>query len=298
MPRLHPMKRGLGTVLDTELGKASTIVWMPMRRASNSRGEMKSGRGSISQHVRFSCVEFWMLPSIRESFRGSRHSRYLARGAPFRHGLNLPPAPTRSRARSLAQLEAWIRYIGIDLKAAMSMPRSSRIAPGAGRARRRGSTLESTSAASRSRSAPPWAPRRARRSGRGGRTMRAGPRRAHASSRHGAFAPRRATALPSSARASPARSTRVLRSPMTEHAITASVDGSVRSSGATPASRSASTPPAARPPTTTPSTACASSSGPGSEMGCRDAPKRRCRRVAATPHPIVRAPRMSPAPRR
>ena len=281
MPRLHTMKRGLGTVLDTELGKASTIVWMPMRRASNSRVEMKSGRGSISQHVRFSCVEFWMLPSIQESFRGSRHSRYLARGAPVRHGLNLPPAPTRSRARSLAQLEAWIRYIGIDLKAAMSMPRSSRIAPGAGRARRRGSTLESTSAASRSRSAPPWAPRRA-----------------HASSRHGAFGPRRATALPSSAGASPARSTRVLRSPMTEHAITASVDGSVRSSGATPASRSASAPPAARPPTTTPSTACASSSGPGSEMGCRDAPKRRGRRVAATPHPFVRAPRMSPAPRR
>ena len=69
-----------------------------------------------------------VFPSIQESFRGSRRSRYLARGSPFRHGLNPPPAPARSPARSLAQLEAWIRYMGIDLKAAMSMPRSSRIA--------------------------------------------------------------------------------------------------------------------------------------------------------------------------
>ena len=32
------------------------------------------------------------------------------------------------RERSLAQLASWIRYIGIDLKAATSMPRSSTIA--------------------------------------------------------------------------------------------------------------------------------------------------------------------------
>ena len=64
---------------------------------------------------------------IPENFRGSRRSRDLARGSPFRHGLNPPPAATRSPARSLTQLEAWIRYIGIDLKAALSMPRSSRI---------------------------------------------------------------------------------------------------------------------------------------------------------------------------
>ena len=69
-----------------------------------------------------------MFPLIPGNFRVSRRSRYLARGSPFRHGLNPPPAPIRSRARSLAQIEAWIRYIGIDLKAAMSMPRSSRIA--------------------------------------------------------------------------------------------------------------------------------------------------------------------------
>ena len=66
------------------------------------------GGGAISQHARFSCVEFWMFPSIPGHFRGSRRSRYLARGSPFRHGLNPPPAPTRFPARSLAQLEAWI----------------------------------------------------------------------------------------------------------------------------------------------------------------------------------------------
>ena len=81
------------------------------------------GGGAISQHARFSCVEFWMFPSIPGNFRGSRRSRYLARGSPFRHGLNPPPVPPRPLSRSLAQLEAWIRYIGIDLNAAMSMPR-------------------------------------------------------------------------------------------------------------------------------------------------------------------------------
>ena len=47
-----------------------------------------------------------------------------------------------------------------------------------------------------------------------------------------------------------------------------------------------------------PRTPSGSSSGSGSERGCRDGPKRRGRRVAATPHPTPRAPRMSPAPRR
>ena len=103
-------------------------------RTSRARSRLRGGGcrppggGAISQHARFWCVEFWMFPSIQGYFRGSRRSRYLARGSPFRHGLNPPPAATRSPTRSLTQLEAWIRYIAIDLKAALSMPRSSRIA--------------------------------------------------------------------------------------------------------------------------------------------------------------------------
>ena len=49
-----------------------------------------------------------VFPSIPGNFLGSRRSRYLVRGSPFRHGLNPLPAPTRFLARSLAQLEEWI----------------------------------------------------------------------------------------------------------------------------------------------------------------------------------------------
>ena len=56
------------------------------------------------------------VPLDSGKFPGSRRSRYLARGSPFRHGLNPPPAATRSPTRSLTQLEAWIRYIAIDFQ--------------------------------------------------------------------------------------------------------------------------------------------------------------------------------------
>ena len=56
-------------------------------------------------------------------------SQRTARAGPLRDGVSEVTAALRGvRERSLAQLESCIRYIGIDLKAGTSMPRSSTIA--------------------------------------------------------------------------------------------------------------------------------------------------------------------------